>query len=118
MWNELKEIVKTLELADEIEGMLPDEQHAGYTILSLVIDKYSHRMGMPTRKAWEMMYNTAITVCDQMGEYGGEMSKAYVNGEEVTILHYTLVGYVPSAKVRVENTGWVIEVPTAFIEIR
>lgn len=46
------------------------------------------------------------------------MSKAYVNGEEVTILNYTLVGYVPSAKVRVENTGWVIEVPTAFIEIR
>lgn len=72
MWNELKEIIKTLELADEIEEMLPDEQHAGYTILSLVIDKYSQRMGTPTRKAWKMMYNIAMSVCDELGEYGGE----------------------------------------------
>lgn len=46
------------------------------------------------------------------------MSKAYVNGEQVTILHYILEGYVPCCKVRVEKTGWIIEVPTAFIEIR
>lgn len=72
MSNELKEIIKTIDLADEIEGMLPDEQHAGYTIISMVIDKYSQRMGIPTRKAWKMMYSIAMAVCDELGEYGGE----------------------------------------------
>lgn len=46
------------------------------------------------------------------------MKKTYVNGTEVTILHFILQGCIPAAKVRVEDTGWIIEVPTAFIDIR
>ena len=45
------------------------------------------------------------------------MKKTYVNGTEVTILHFVLSGYIPAAEVRVKDTGWIIEVPTAFIEI-
>lgn len=72
MRKELKEIIEILDLADTIEGMLPNEQYAGFTILSMVIDKYSNRLGIPTRKAWKMMYNNAMAVCDELGEYGGE----------------------------------------------
>ena len=68
MRNELKEIINILNLADEIEEMLPDEQHAGYTIISMVIDKYSQRMGIATRTAWKRMYNIAMAVCDEVGE--------------------------------------------------
>lgn len=46
------------------------------------------------------------------------MKKAYVNGEEIIILQYGLTGYIPTCKVKINETGWIIEVPTAFIDIR
>ena len=70
MMKELKEIINSINLSDEIEAKLPDDQHIGYTLISLVIDKYSLRMGIPTREAWKMMYSIAMAVCDDLGEYG------------------------------------------------
>lgn len=44
--------------------------------------------------------------------------KAYINGVEVTILHYYQDNNTPVCKVRVNSSGWVIEAPTSMIEIR
>ena len=69
MENILKELLYNANLADKIVELLPDEEHNGYTILSMAIDKYSSRIGRSSREVWKMMYTVAMAVHDEDGDY-------------------------------------------------
>lgn len=67
--NILKELLYDARRIDEVLDLLPDEPHNGFTILSVVIDEYSKRVGMKSREVWKMLYNIAMVVYDEEGDY-------------------------------------------------
>lgn len=69
MENILKEILYDERRVNEILDLLPDEEYNGFTIISMVIDKYSKRIGRSSREVWKMMYTIAMSVHDEEGDY-------------------------------------------------
>ncbi len=69
MENILREILYDERRANEILNLLPDEEYNGFTILSMVIDKYSKHIGRSSRGVWKMMYTIAMAVHDEEGDY-------------------------------------------------